>query len=165
MFSPPSPVAAMSPRARIFVLLLSAAGLAACGRDGGQAGQAGTAPEAQGQVVAPSAQDSERTWAGLLPCRDCQGIDTRLVLRTDRGRRNYVMTETYIGGTGQNSFNRAGTWTEVQRKVGGESQVTYVLDPDRVAQRFALQPDGALEMLDVDGQAPEDEIAYRLQRL
>lgn len=108
---------------------------------------------------------SERTWAGLLPCRDCQGIDTRLVLRVDRGRRAYLMTETYLGGSGKNSFNRAGTWTEVQATVDGESQVTYVLDPDQAAQRFALQPDGALELLGVDGKPPEQAVAYRLQRL
>lgn len=108
---------------------------------------------------------SERTWAGLLPCRDCQGIDTRLVLRLDRGRRAYVMTETYLGGSGKNSFNRAGTWTELQATVDGEPQVTYVLDPEQAAQRFALQPDGALELLGADGKPPEQAVAYRLQRL
>jgi copper homeostasis protein (lipoprotein) len=152
----------MSPRARFLPVLLLCA-VAACGRSGDAGNPAGTAPDQQ--VVAAPAQDSERTWAGLLPCRDCQGIDTRLVLRTDRGRRNYVMTETYIGGSGQNIFNRAGTWTEVQRKVEGGQQVTYVLDPERAAQRFELQPDGALELLDANGQAPQDAIAYRLQRL
>jgi copper homeostasis protein (lipoprotein) len=154
-------ICAMKSHTRLLALLPLLL-LAACGR-GGQDGQAG-APVVAGEVPA-QAQDSERTWAGLLPCRDCQGVDTRLVLRTDRGRRNYVMTETYVGGTGRNSFNRAGTWTEIQRKVGDEQQVTYVLDPDRAAQRFELQPDGALELLELDGQPPEDALAYRLQRL
>ena len=152
----------MSTRPRLLALLPLLL-LAACGREGGQGAQAG-APVVEGEVPAP-AQDTERTWAGLLPCRACQGVDTRLVLRTDRGRRNYVMTETYVGGSGKNSFNRVGTWTEIQRKVGGEQQVTYVLDPDRAAQRFVLQPDGALELLELDDQPPEDALAYRLQRL
>ena len=108
---------------------------------------------------------TQRTWAGLLPCRDCQGIDTRLVLRTERGKRSYLLTENYLGGSGQTSFNRAGTWTELRRKSGEEAQVTYVLDPDQAAQGFALQPDGALEMLGVDGKTPDDALAYRLQRL
>ena len=149
-------------RAR-FLALMPLLLLAACDRAGAPGGRA-DAPGAQVEVPAGS-QDMVRTWAGLLPCSDCQGIDTRLVLRTDRGRRNYVMTETYVGGAGKNSFDRAGTWTEVLRKVGGEQQVTYVLDPDRAAQRFVLQPDGALEMLDADGSPPDDAIAYRLQRL
>jgi len=153
----------MSPRFRVLSLALLILG-AACTREGGQGG-APDAVEPGVTVAPPSAQDTERIWAGLLPCRDCQGIDTRLVLRTDGGRRNYVLTETYLGGSGKTSFNRAGTWIELQRKVGGEPQTTYVLDPGQATQRFSLQPDGALELLDAEGKAPDDAIAYRLQRL
>ena len=151
----------MPSRARLPTLILLLA-LAACSREG----ERGGGPLSGAPAAVPAtAQDIERTWAGLLPCRDCQGIDTRLVLRTHEGKRNYLLTETYVGGSGQTSFNRAGTWTELQRRIGGEPQVTYVLDPDRAAQQFVLQPDGALEMLDADGNSPRDALAYRLQRL
>jgi copper homeostasis protein (lipoprotein) len=144
-------------------LLLLVLALGACKPQGDAsapvAGEAGTA------VPAAPNEDSERIWAGLLPCTDCQGIDTRLVLRTDHGKRNYVLTETYLGGSGKTSFNRAGTWTELQRQVGGEPQTTYVLDPDQAAQHYILQPDGALELTGGDGRAPDDALAYRLQRL
>src|SRR4249919_2915115 len=152
----------MSPRVRLLTLALLLAG-AACSREGGPGAPVAGAPGTT--VPSASAEDSERTWAGLLPCRDCQGIDTRLVLRTERGRRDYVLTETYLGGSGRNSFNRAGSWTELHYQQGGEPQVTYVLDPDQATQRFALQPDGALELLDPEGKAPQDALAYRLQRL
>jgi copper homeostasis protein (lipoprotein) len=146
-------------------LLLSCLLLAACGR-GNEAAQAPPGGRPGDTVVgAAPTEDTERTWAGLLPCRDCQGIDTRLVLRTSQGRRDYVLTENYLGGTGQTSFNREGTWTELRRGEGGEAQVTYVLDPEQAAQRFSLQPDGALELLDADGKAPDPVLAYRLQRL
>ena len=149
---------------RAFVLLVALLlALAACKPSGEQSAPATAAGGAQ-PAPAPS-QDSERTWAGLLPCADCQGIDTRLVLRTEDGKRNYLLTETYLGGSGKTSFNRAGTWTELQYKAGGEAQVTYVLDPEMAAQHFALQPDGALELLDADGKEPRDALAYRLQRL
>ena len=148
-------------RAAFCVLLLA---VAACTPDKSAAPPSADAPDAP-PPTGWQQQDSERTWAGLLPCRDCQGIDTRLVLRLDRGRRAYLMTETYLGGSGKTSFNRAGTWTEVQATVDGEPQVTYVLDPDQAAQRFVLQPDGALELLDANGRAPEQAVAYRLQRL
>ena len=147
-------------RLTLVVLLLA---LAACKPQGEQGAPATAAGDAQ--VVPPGAQDTERTWAGLLPCADCQGIDTRLVLRTEDGKRNYVLTETYLGGSGKTSFNRAGTWTELQYKAGGEPRVTYVLDPDKAAEHYALQPDGALELLGADGKEPQDAIAYRLQRL
>ena len=63
------------------------------------------------------------------------------------------------------SFNREGTWTELRRTAGGEAQVTYVLDPGQATQRYSLQPDGALELLDADGKSPAQALAYRLQRL
>lgn len=148
-----------------FVLVLGACMLLSC--------QRGTAPPAEGAAVSPSGttvpaprQDSERTWAGLLPCSDCQGIDTRLVLRSVAGRRDYLITETYLGGVGRNSFNRAGSWTELASVVDGSTVTTYILDPDQGGgQRFVLQADGALELRDGGERSPEQAIEYRLQRL
>ncbi len=148
-----------------FVLVLGACLLLSC--------QRGASPTPQGAAVSPPdatfpapRQNSERTWAGLLPCSDCQGIDTRLVLRSADGRRDYLITETYVGGAGKNSFNRAGTWTEVASAVDGSAVTTYILDPDRGgSQRFVLQPDGALELRDGDSRTAEQAIEYRLQRL
>jgi copper homeostasis protein (lipoprotein) len=157
----------MSARLRLLPVFVLLALLAACKPQGGQAGDAPLAGVPGTPVPASPNEDSERTWAGLLPCTDCQGIDTRLVLRTEHGKRAYLLTETYLGGagSGKNSFDRAGTWTEVQRKVGGEQETSYVLDPDQAAQQFILQPDGALELTGSDGKAPGDALAYRLQRL
>lgn len=146
------------------VLLASVLG-AGCQRGSAPAPGAPSAGAAAGNAATPAAQDSERTWVGLLPCSDCQGIDTRLVLRTGGGRRDYLMTETYVGGTGRNTFSRSGSWTETDVVVDGEARTTYILDPGNADQRFALKPDGALEMLGADGGAPAQAIDYRLQRL
>lgn len=163
MSATPSCAAAMPSRVLPAACFFACLALAACKPQGA----AGTDPAASAGAGADAsaAQDSERTWAGLLPCRDCQGIDTRLVLRTEHGRRAYRMTETYIGGSGKNRFDRAGTWKEVPGRVGGEPQVTFVLDPEQAAQRFVLQPDGALELLGADGKPQPQAVAYRLQRL
>lgn len=152
----------MDKRAWPIVLLMLL--LAACNR--GQedaAGRAATAPPASSGFGNGAEAQTERTWVGLLPCSDCQGIDTRLVLRAEGGRRDYLMTETYLGGAGKNTFNRAGTWTEVTELVDGEPVTMYILDPDRAGQRFSLQPDGALELL--EGHELSQAVAYRLQRL
>ena len=147
---------------RTLLIVFATLALAACGR-GEIEGQA-PAPGTPGFATAPTVgPDTERTWVGLLPCSDCKGIDTRLVLRSRDGRRTYLMTETYLGSIGNNSFDTAGTWNEAISRSDG--QVLYILDPERAGQRFALQPDGNLEALDGNGNPSGQGLAYRLQRL
>lgn len=138
--------------------------LAGCDRDRAGAGSAAPATAAGEQAVPPGG-DSERTWAGLLPCSDCQGVDTRLVLRSQGGRRTYLLTETYLGAAGPRSFDRTGAWSEQTRSTGGETLTFFTLDPEQGGQRYRLQSDGSLEALDGNGAEPSQAIAYRLQRL
>ena len=149
------------------LLVLACLLMTGCSRDKDAATAGGAqlpgASDATG--AAPEAQDGERTWVGLLPCSDCQGVDTRLVLRSHAGRRDYLLTETYLGGTGKNVFTREGNWSELSEPVDGEALTIYVLDPEQGGQRFSLQADGALELLDGDGKQPAQAVVYRLQRL
>ena len=115
--------------------------------------------------LAPTPDGSERVWSGVLPCSDCDGVDTRLVLRVTGKKRSYLMIETYVGGERPNRFQRAGRWTENTRLMDDETLTTYTLDPGKGSQTYALRPDGALELLDVDGRPSTQAIAYRLQRL
>ncbi len=149
-------------------ILMMCALLAACHPAGFPGPAVGARPPAVLPPTLPSAwiePASEGTWVGLLPCSDCQGIDTRLVLRSKAGRRDYLLTETYVGSRGKNSFNRAGTWTQLRESLGGEPATLYILDPGRSGPRFQLQDDGALELLDDQGRLPDPPVAYRLQRL
>jgi copper homeostasis protein (lipoprotein) len=147
-----------------YLLLLPALLLAGCNRQQAPEGQ-GAVPTPPGRLAIEPAGDSERIWVGLLPCSDCQGIDTRLVLRAQGGRHNYLMTETYVGSSGRNSFDRAGSWVEQTRQIEGESVTLYILDPDRGGQSYRLQPDGALELIEGNSGEPGQAVAYRLQRL
>ena len=150
-------------------LLVALTSLLAAGcnqnQDGALAGNSTPPSSSADSGAVESPQGSERTWVGLLPCSDCQGIDTRLVLRSQGGRRDYLMTETYLGSPGKNSFSRAGSWNELSKLVDGEPVTFYVLDPDQAGQRLSLQPDGALELLEGNENRPAQAIAYRLQRL
>lgn len=153
-------------RAKPTMLLMSCLALAACHR-AGEGAPAG--PGASGAdwpaAVGPFSEGSERIWSGLLPCRDCDGVDTRLVLQLKDSKRSYLLTETYLGGEAPNRFTRAGRWVESQRAVAGERLTTYTLDPGPAAEQFVLQPDGALELLDAQGEPQAQPVAYRLQRL
>lgn len=87
----------------------------------------------------------ERRWQASLPCADCAGIELALVLRQDFERREYVLLEAYLAGSGRDYevFERSGEWT-VRRD--GEA-IVYVLDPgDALAARgLRLRRDGGLE--------------------
>jgi copper homeostasis protein (lipoprotein) len=151
---------ALSPSLRLPLLFLLLA-LAACQRQQDPAPAARDKPDLTGPLADFG---GERTWQGVLPCSDCLGIDTRLVLREQGGRRRYRLEETYLGAPEPNRFDHEGSWTEVRDGDDDSAGAVYVLDPDSAPRRFRLQPDGGIELLTGSTDAasvPE----YRLQRL
>jgi copper homeostasis protein (lipoprotein) len=145
-------------RCLVLLLVVAAAG---CQRDGGNPAGA----EATDEPTGPVAQfGGERVWQGVLPCSDCLGIDTRLVLRQDGARRRYQLEETYLGAAEPNRFERQGGWTETREGRDAATATIYVLDPDRAPRRFRLEPDGGIELLVGAADAPPAP-EYRLQRL
>lgn len=150
------------------ILLLSGLlALAACGRDAPPDTGAGPAPsDAPGSTAPSVAGDFERSWLGVLPCADCDGIQTRLVLRSDDDERRYVLEETYLGAEDDNNvFVQEGTWREETSRLEGVDTTVYRLDPEGPGRWFWLQPDGGLEMLEAEDRASPNGLAYRLQRL
>jgi copper homeostasis protein (lipoprotein) len=146
------------PRLSLLLILLALAG---CQRQQ----EAAPAARAPGDSTGSIADfGGERVWQGVLPCSDCLGVDTRLVLREQGGRRRYRLEETYLGAPEPNRFEREGRWSEARDGRDDAAGIVYVLDPDRAPRRFRLQPDGGVELLmgDTSG-APAPE--YRLQRL
>lgn len=148
------------------LLIPALLGLAACGRDAPTESASAPAPgEAPADATQAIAEDFERTWLGVLPCADCDGIQTRLVLRGENGARRYLLEETYLGAEGNNTFVQEGEWAEETAPFEGVDTTVYRLDPGGPSRWFWLQPDGGLEMLEAEGRASPDGLAYRLQRL
>ena len=150
------------PFARPLLLLAVLAAVAACQRDASApaAGTQASAPAGDASAEAPA----ERVWQGVLPCSDCLGIDTRLVLREEGRQRRYSLVETYLGAHAPNRFERRGRWQEMRNDAPAAPTIDFVLDPDRAPRRFRLQPDGGLE-LRVGGEDAPSAPEYRLQRL
>ena len=154
----------MSRSIPLLLAALAAFALAGCDRDSAPADRTADAPveaDAGEAGTAPAADDFDRTWLGVLPCADCDGIQTRLQLRRDGGRQTYALEETYLGADGEAVFTQAGKW--VQEDGDG---VSFHLDPDTPGgRRYALRADGSLDLLDSHGAPLEPAGHYRLQRL
>lgn len=148
------------------LLVLGALALVACGRDAPPQAEAGPETSGAPSDAAPAlGGDAERTWLGVLPCADCDGIQTRLVLRDEDGARRYLLEETYLGADGENVFVQEGEWSEETTALEGVDTTVYRLDPEGPSRWFWVQPDGGLEMLEAEGRASRNGIDYRLQRL
>lgn len=149
----------------LVLLGLGLLALAGCGREGGDAAPPPPAPAQAESAPAHEAEAFDRSWLGVLPCADCDGIQTRLQLQADADGARYLLEETYLGGEGNQQFLQEGTWREETVQINGAPAVVYRLDPDGPARWFWLQPDGALEMLEAEGRPAVDGVLYRLQRL
>lgn len=160
-------------RASVALVLAGLLALSGCGRsDEDRSALPGPDPSSDAAARADAAPGAdagpeafERTWLGVLPCADCDGIQTRLQLRTDPDGARYLLEETYLGGPGENRFVQEGAWLEEATEINGEAAEVYRLDPDGPGRWFWVQPDGALEMLEAEGRPAPDGLAYRLQRL
>lgn len=149
-----------------FAFIFAAALLTGCGREKAPAPEAPAHDAPLAEAAAPDEDATfETAWLGVLPCADCDGIQTRLQLHGEGGGRRYELEETYLGAAGDNVFVTEGDWVQETRRGDGAEATVYRLDPAGPDRWFELQPDGALEMLDGEGRPLEGALAYRLQRL
>ncbi len=101
---------------------------------------AGPAPP----VLAPLEQGDGRVeWSGVQPCADCEGIDTRLVLAREDGRRRFVLTETFLAQPPMR-FVASGRWQHSDGALQLEAD-------DGARLRYALLDDGRLQPRDLRG--------------
>lgn len=96
------------------------------------------------------------SFAGVLPCADCPGIETSLDIHADG---SYALAETRRGG---GTVRTTGTWTVEADGAG------LLLDPDsKEAQdrRFALVSRDEIRALDAAGSAPRGNGNTSLRRI
>lgn len=125
-----------TPHAAVVRLALAgalAAALAGCG----------VAPE---PLPALEIEDGRRMhWSGTLPCADCAGIQTTLVLARDGDRQRWRMAETYLTAGDGERFVQGGRWHSAEGLILLEGM-------DGSFRTWALLPDGHLQLRDPDGE-------------
>lgn len=101
-----------------------------------------------------TSQQWQGTYSGILPCADCEGIQTTLTLNQDE---TYQLEEVYLGKD-DSSFNSTGAvqWDETG------TIITLVNDNGSTPVKYALEGD-SLAKLDADGEPINGDIAALYQ--
>ena len=95
----------------------------------------------------------QQSWRGILPCADCEGIETSLFLEKDG---TWVMNERYQGVRDEpSSFASYGTWARTADKL--------VLTDSKGEKSYYRAKGEALEMLDREGNPIESQFNYTFQ--
>lgn len=113
--------------------------LAGCG------GSPPTVAPATPELRTLSDRDGRVEWRAMLPCADCDGIESQLVLRRTGAASDYTLSETYVVGDQGARFLEHGRWQQRHDLLhlhgdGGSERV------------YALLPDGRLQQRDAHGQ-------------
>jgi len=93
----------------------------------------------------------QQRWRGVLPCADCEGIETSLFLEKDG---TWVMNQHYQGAKAPSTFASYGTWARTADKL--------VLTDTAVDKRYFRAKGEGLEMLDMQGNTIVSQFNYTL---
>ena len=98
------------------------------------------------------------TYAGVVPCADCDGLQTELRINNDG---TYVLKHTYRGKKrGSNTFREQGNWTHSQDLKNIALNYDH---PNESSFYRVVHPD-TLRMLDRRGNEIKSRLNYKLAR-
>ncbi|WP_456268088.1 copper resistance protein NlpE N-terminal domain-containing protein [Kushneria sp. AK178] len=107
---------------------------------------------------APQVMSVAQSFQGVLPCADCEGIDTRLTLvssgMTGFGA-TYTLQQRYLGDDSDREVHtRTGNWVVARGNQVDPQATIYRLDPesDDSCMSFQAIGDHRLRQLDCNGQ-------------
>lgn len=110
---------------------------------------------AEVQALEPAHEEAlkpmQQSWRGVLPCADCEGIETSLFLEKDG---TWVMNQHYQGAKAPSSFASYGNWARTADKL-------VLTDTQGEKHYFRAKGEG-LEMLDREGNPIESQFNYTL---
>jgi len=109
---------------------------------------------AETQIITPEPmvelKPMQQSYRGVLPCADCEGIETSLFLNKEG---TWVMDQTYLGKN--SSFASYGTWARTADKL--------VLTAENGDKIYFLAKDDSLEKLDTEGNPIQSSLNYTLR--
>jgi copper homeostasis protein (lipoprotein) len=96
------------------------------------------------------------TFAGQLPCADCEGIRWHLDLLPDQ---TFQLRLTYLGKPQEQSVDEIGRW-----KVVGDRRVLRLVGGSETRESFEILDTKTLRKLDKEGKSIESTLNYELKR-
>ncbi|NAS05200.1 copper resistance protein NlpE [Acinetobacter haemolyticus] len=104
--------------------------------------------------TAENSLDWNGTYKGVLPCADCEGIETELELNSDK---TYELKETYLGKGDGKPLESKGSFTF-------NSANTSIIELDQSGdERKYFVAEGYLKALDLEGNEITGELADKYQ--
>lgn len=97
-------------------------------------------------------------FGGVLPCADCAGIETTLILEPDG---SYRLRETYVGERAPNTFVTVGRW----QYVADSSPQLRLYGGGASTRRYAVTGALTIEARDSSGAAIDSEAPLALRRI
>lgn len=97
----------------------------------------------------------DQTYNSILPCADCSGIDTTILVNQDG---SYIMEQNYQGKSDDNNrFFESGTWVLSADKL--------TLTNGYGEKSYYIPKDDKLVMLDIDGNVISSGLNYSLAKV
>lgn len=142
---------------KLTTALLACALLAACTPSSNPPPVAAPATAPATAPAAPATAGIEGRYSGMLPCADCEGLDTTLVLTADN---NYKLTQLYHDKD-NSSFISDGSFS-----LESEGNIVHLhpANKDEYDGYYAVLSPTQLRMLDREGKAIESELNYTLTK-
>ncbi|MBC9230286.1 copper resistance protein NlpE N-terminal domain-containing protein [bacterium SPL81] len=104
--------------------------------------------------TAENALDWNGTYKGVLPCADCEGIETELELNSDK---TYEIKETYLGKGDGKPFESKGSFQF-------DSKNPSIIELDKAGDsRKYFVAEGYLKALDLEGKEITGDLADKYQ--
>lgn len=147
----------------IIAVSLASIFLVACSKADNKNNQEQTPTAASEAVAVDSAHTAENsldwngTYKGVLPCADCEGIETELELNADK---TYELKETYLGKGDGKAFESKGSFQF-------DANNTSVIKLDKTGDnRKYFVAEGYLKALDMEGNEITGDLAdkYELKK-
>lgn len=108
-------------------------------------------------------QPGQSRFVGVLPCADCEGIRTELVLRADG---SFTIEQNYLGKIAMPPYYQIGNWATLRGTAWDMKATIYKTNHDRLQgfRYYYLLPEGDLQLLDEAQNKLEPAANYTLER-